>query len=154
MLIPLALFLAQTTVPEPADQAIVVEGERRTDAEIRTEAQAFVRAVAAAPGSADQLARWNQPICAKVIGATPGEEKPVLDRIREVAVEAGIRIARKRNCEPNILVAFTDDPSGVVRAVFQKRPHAARAVPALVPPVLVVVAMQKLFVKGLVETEK
>lgn len=130
MLIPLALLLIQAAAPEAADQAIVVEGALKTDAEIRTEAQAFVRAVAASPGAADQLARWNQPVCPKVIGATPSEEKPVLARIRAIADEAGIRVSRRRNCEPNILVAFTDDPSGVVRAVFEKRPHTARGVPA------------------------
>jgi hypothetical protein len=137
MLISLLFVATQAAAPQPAtaapaladNPAIVVEGTRKTDAEIRTEAKTFVRSVAAAPNSSGQLARWNQPICVKVIGATPSEEKPVLDRIREVAKDAGIRIAKGKHCDPNILVAFTGDPSGVVRQVFEKRPHMARSIP-------------------------
>lgn len=126
MLISLLLALSQ---PAVADPTILVEGTRKTDPEIRAEAQSFVKAVAAQPGSADQLARWNQAICPKVIGATPAEEKPVLERVREVAAETGIKLSKRKNCEPNILIAFTDDPGGVVRAVFDKRPQSARSVP-------------------------
>lgn len=134
MLISLLFVMTQAVA---ADPAIVVEGTRKTDAEIRTEAQTFVRAVAAGPGTADQLARWNQPICPKVIGATPSEEKPVLERLREVATEAGIRISMRKSCDPNILIAFTDNPSGVVREVFEKRPQMARSVPVADRPGLI-----------------
>lgn len=138
MLISLLFAVAQAAVPQAAalpnatpeaDQAIVVEGNPKTDAEIRTEAQTFVRAVAAAPNSSDQLARWNQPICPKVIGALPDEEKPILERIREVAKDAGIRLSKRRHCDPNIMVAFTSDPSGVVREVFEKQPRRAGSIP-------------------------
>jgi hypothetical protein len=138
MLVALLFAVAQAAIPPSAappdaapatDPAIVVEGTRKSDAEIQTEARTFVRAVAAAPGSADQLARWNQPICVKVIGALEPEEKPILERIREVASDAGIRISKRKRCDPNILVAFTSDPSGVVREVFEKQPHRARSLP-------------------------
>jgi hypothetical protein len=134
MLISLLFVAAQAAMPQPGaasdpDPTIVVEGTAKTDAEIRTEAKTFVRAVAAAPNSSDQLARWNQPICPKVVGALPDEEKPILERIHEVAKEAGIKISKRRHCDPNILVAFTSDPSGVVRVVFEKRPHLARSLP-------------------------
>jgi hypothetical protein len=122
----LSLLLALQAVDEPV---IVVSGQQKTDAEIRQEAQSFVRAVAATPGSSDQLGRWNQPICPKVIGATAVEEPLVLTRIREVAVEAGIRLAKRKDCAPNILVAFTADPSAVTREVLRQRQHAARTVP-------------------------
>lgn len=138
MLISLLFAIAQAAVPHPApisdaiqaaDPAIVVEGTRKTDAEIRTEAHAFVRAVAAAPNSSDQLARWNQAICPKVIGALPDEEKPILERIQEVAKQAGIKISKRKHCDPNILIAFTSDPAGVVGEVFEKQPHRARSIP-------------------------
>ena len=138
MLVALLFAVAQAAippsaaVPDPAsatDPAIIVEGTRKSDAEIQTQARAFVRAVAAVPGSADQLARWNEPICVKVIGALEPEEKPILDRIRDVASDAGIRISKRKRCDPNILVAFTSDPSGVVREVFEKQPHRARSIP-------------------------
>ena len=133
MLISMLFAVAQTAIlseaASTADPAIIVEGTPKTDAEIRTEAQAFVRAVAAAPNSSDQLARWNQPICVKVIGALDAEEAPILQRIREVASDAGIRIAKRKGCDPNILVAFTSDPSGVVREVFARQPHRARSLP-------------------------
>ncbi len=131
MLISLLLAMAQAAAPDAAagDPAIVVTGEAKTDAQIRDEAHSFVRAVAAAPGSSDQLGRWNQPICPKVIGATPTEETLVIERIRTVAAEAGVRLAKRKSCAPNILVAFTHDPSGVTREVLTRRSHAARAVP-------------------------
>lgn len=138
MLISLLFAVAQAAVPQAAspsesaaeaDPAIIVEGTPKTDAEIRTEALAFVRAVAAAPNSSDQLARWNEPICVKVIGAIGAEEGPILERIREVASDAGIRIAKRKGCDPNILIAFTSDPSGVVREVFARQPHRARSIP-------------------------
>jgi hypothetical protein len=137
MMISLLFVVAQAALPEPAaadptpaiDPTIVVEGTAKTDAEIRTEAKSFVRAVAAAPNSSDQLARWNEAICPKVIGALPDEEKPILERIHEVAKEAGIKISKRKHCDPNILIAFTSDPSGVVREVFDRQPHRARSLP-------------------------
>ena len=139
MLISLLFLVAQSAVPQagpaadaaPAadDPTIVVEGTAKTDAQIRTEAKTFVRAVAAAPDTSDQLARWNEAICPKVIGALPDEEKPILERIREVAKDAGIKLSKRKHCDPNILVAFTSDPSGVVREVFEKQPHRARSIP-------------------------
>lgn len=137
MLISLLFVVAQAALPQPgapdpapaADPTIVVEGTAKTDAEIRNEAKTFVRAVAAAPNSSDQLARWNEAICPKVIGALPDEEKPILERIREVAKDAGIKISKRKHCDPNILVAFTSDPSGVVREVFDRQPHRARSLP-------------------------
>ncbi len=115
--------------PPPAEPTIVVSGEARTDAEVREAASVFVKAVAATPGSADQFARWNQPVCPKVIGATEAQATLVMDRIRTVAAEAGIRVTKRASCAPNILVAFTDDPSAVVREVFAKRPHSGRSIP-------------------------
>ncbi|MBA2919208.1 hypothetical protein GON01_15015 [Sphingomonas sp. MAH-20] len=139
MLISLLFLVAQSAAPQagraadaaPAagDPTIVVEGTAKTDAQIRTEAKTFVRAVAAAPDTSDQLARWNEAICPKVIGALPDEEKPILERIREVAKDAGIKLSKRKHCDPNILVAFTSDPSGVVREVFEKQPHRARSIP-------------------------
>jgi hypothetical protein len=139
MLISLLFLVAQSAVPPAGaapdaapvadDPTIVVEGTARTDAEVRTEAKSFVRAVAAAPNTSDQLARWNEAICPKVIGALPDEERPILERIHEVAKEAGIKISKRKHCDPNILIAFTSDPSGVVRQVFEKQPNRARSLP-------------------------
>ena len=124
MLSPLLLLALQAS-----DPAIVVTGRPKTDAEIREEAHSFVRAVAASPGSSDQLGRWNEPICPKVLGGTVSEEAMVLARVRAVATEAGVRLAKAKSCAPNILVAFTHDPSGVVATFLEKRPHAARGLP-------------------------
>lgn len=125
MLLSLLLAL-QAPAAEPT---IVVSGEAKTDAQIRDEAKAFIGAVAAAPGSSDQLGRWNQPICPKVLGGTPEEEALVLARIHAVAADAGIRVSKRKNCATNIIVAFTHDPSGIVGEIMKKRPHAARSLP-------------------------
>jgi hypothetical protein len=125
MLLSLLLALQASA----ADPTIVVTGKAKTDAQIRDEAKAFIGAVAAAPGSSDQLGRWNEAICPKTIGATDAENALVLERIRQVATEAGIKLSKRKNCAPNILVAFTHEPSNVVRELFEKRPHAGRAIP-------------------------
>lgn len=113
--------------PLAAEPTIVVTGQARTDAQIRDEAKGFVRAVAAAPGVSDQLGRWNQPVCVKVLGGTPAEEAMVIDRIRVVATDAGIRLAKRKSCAPNLLVAFTHEPGNVVGQVLARRPHTARS---------------------------
>lgn len=123
------LSLLLLALQPPADPTIVVSGERKTDAQIREEAHSFVRAVAAAPGTSGQLGRWNDPICPKVLGANPDEEAAVLERIRAVAAESGIRQSKLKRCTPNIMVAFTHEPGNIVRRVLEKRPHAARTMP-------------------------
>jgi len=127
MIASLLIALVQAAPAPAAEPAIVVQGEAKTDAQIRDEAAGFIRAIAAPAGSADQLGRWNQPICPKVIGATPTEEALVLERVRTLATDAGIRQAKRKDCAPNLIVAYTEDPSGVTRQVLERRPHAARA---------------------------
>lgn len=122
----LYLLLALQAADDPT---IVVSGQQRADAEIRQEASSFVKAVAADAGSSDQLGRWNQPVCASVFGATAEEEALVLARIREVATEARIRLAKGKKCTPNLVVAYTSDPSGVTGEVLKRNPHAARTLP-------------------------
>lgn len=130
MLIALLFALLQAGATAPASEpVIVVEGKAKTDAQIRDEAAGFIRAIAAPAGSADQLGRWNQPICPKVIGATATEEALVLERVRTLATEAGIKQAKRQDCSPNLIVAYTADPADVTRQVLERRPHAARALP-------------------------
>lgn len=125
MIVPLLLLLAQAP-DSSAEPTILVEGQAKTDSQIRDEAHGFIRAIAAPAGSSDQLGRWNEPICPMVISATAEEEALVLERIRALADEAGIRQSKQKNCQPNILIAYTVTPADVVRQVFAKRPHSGR----------------------------
>ena len=123
------LFAFAQVASTPAEPEILVEGQAKTDTEIRNEAHGFIRAIAAPAGSADQLGRWNEPICPKVYGATLTEEALVLDRVRALAAEAGIRQSKLRHCAPNILIAYTAAPQEAVRDIMKRRPHSGRALP-------------------------
>ena len=108
------------------DPTIVVSGTQRSDAEVRDEAKAFVRALGAPGGGPDQLGRWNQPICPKMLGGSAALRARLLDRVRTVAAEAAVKQA-KVPCKPNILIAFTADAAGTTRKVLARRPWAARS---------------------------
>jgi hypothetical protein len=129
MFAALLLTLIQAAPASTAEPEILVEGQAKTDIETRNEAHGFIRAIAAPAGSADQLGRWNEPICPKVYGATLTEEVLVLERVRALAAEAGIRQSKLRRCAPNILIAYTAQPEEAVRDIMKRRPHSGRALP-------------------------
>ena len=116
-LIGAVLFALPTTagasLSEAADDEIVVTGETRKQAERK--AQAYVRQLGVANGQT-QAARWTGPICPRAIGLRPEHAKMVEQRIRKIAENAGARVAR-RECQGNLIVAFTDDGKAVARKI-------------------------------------
>lgn len=109
---------------QPADEPdIVVEARKRE--EIEAQARSLVRALVATPVGG-QLPRWHAPICPRVIGVRPEIAARVAGRIRAVAEEAGAPIAHKR-CDPNFLVTFTDDASGLLARLSKRSPRAISA---------------------------
>jgi hypothetical protein len=100
----------------PASDTINVIG--RKPEEIRREAQEFVRRVAVAERP---VARWAEPICPKVMGVAPEVGGRVAARIRNVASEAGIKVA-KAPCRTNIVISFASDGAALTRAIAAKAP--------------------------------
>ena len=125
----IALLLAGGTAGQstpPEDEAtILVEGQARTPEELRSAAKTFMTSVAAAPGGADQFARWNQKVCPSIMGVAEAQAAKIEARLREVATESGIKLA-EAGCKPNLLISFTTDARAIVRQVVAKRPYTLR----------------------------
>lgn len=107
----LALGSVAIVATAPGDE-IVVTGQILSKGEIREQARAFVRGVSATPVSG-QFARWREPVCPKTIGIAPENAAIVTEKIREVAKDAGVRVA-KAKCKTNLLIVFTDNADPVI----------------------------------------
>lgn len=109
--------------PVPAQRPgpdIHVIGRPITDAELRKQANDFVRRAGVANGS-DPVARWLEPVCPKVVGIKPEYAAIVEQRMREIAELSGIKTA-KPNCQGNIAVSFTTDARAVMQQIARKSP--------------------------------
>jgi hypothetical protein len=73
----------------------------------------------AQPSQHGELAVWNGAICVRVGGLDPTQAKYVQDRILDTAGKLGIQKA-PGDCQPNMLVAFSDDPDALARE-FRKK---------------------------------
>ncbi len=84
--------------------------------------RAFVD-VAADPGvrgpNRGQIARWNEPICLRVIGGVYEDNVRLTEAIKDVYVSLDRRVARPR-CQPNVMVVVADNAPGFAR-VFASR---------------------------------
>lgn len=105
--------------PPPAtDDPIVVTGERQTPEQIRDAAVSYVHAVGFAQGNRP-AGRWLAAICPHVVGLNRDHAAIVETRIRTIAMDAGIRVARP-GCRSNIVVSFVSDGADLVRRVARR----------------------------------
>lgn len=104
----------------PGDE-IVVTGQKLSRDEIREQVKSFVRGVSATPVSG-QFARWREPVCAKTIGISRENAAIVTGKIRSVAHEANVRVA-KAKCVTNLLIVFTDNAD---RDIADLKKHGGR----------------------------
>ena len=124
MLAALSLFLLAGAPPEPAPapgdpgQEVVVRA--RTDDEV----DRFVRALTENVRGR-QIARWNDPICPRVIGLDAAHASFVINRIGAVARELGIRVANGR-CHGNIVIVFAGDADDFTAALVRRYPRLFR----------------------------
>lgn len=100
--------------------SIHVIGRSITEAELRKQANDFVRNTGIANGS-DPVARWLEPVCPKVVGIKPEYAAIVEARMREIADGSGIRVG-KPGCTTNIAVSFTTDADAVLQTIATKSP--------------------------------
>lgn len=105
----------------PDSGTIVVTGRAIAEEEARAQSRAFVRDVAAIP-TGGQFARWNRPICPRVLELDAKLAARVEKIIREVGEAAGAKIA-KTACDANLVVVFTDDAIGQMRRIAKVRPR-------------------------------
>ncbi len=104
-----------------ADAPIVVTGARLSPREARARAVAFVNGTGVASGERS-VARWVDPVCMSVVGISDRHAGIVVERLRRIAVAAGVPVARGR-CETNLAVVFTQDAGETVREVARRAPR-------------------------------
>lgn len=110
---------AQTDVDQ--DRDIVVSGRLEVPP---AEARHYVRQVSSTVGG--QLARFADPVCPTVIGLPDAYAGVVVDRIRQVASEAGVRVAPAK-CDANIVVIVAADADMLVKGLHKSHPAMFRA---------------------------
>jgi hypothetical protein len=72
--------------------------------------QDFVRSMAVPTHTMDKLPRWNDGICPLAAGLRSEFATFIVQRLREVALQAGAPVNSKASCKPNIEIAFTAAP--------------------------------------------
>lgn len=111
-----AAFAAVAPTPEPEE--IVVEGERLSPAQARERAVTYIEHTGIATGK-ESVARWVNRICPRVIGLAPTLAYRVETRLRNVATEVGVPIA-KPGCRVNLTVNFVGDGAAFARSVVAR----------------------------------
>jgi hypothetical protein len=103
--------------PQPAaSQPIVVEGVRDRNREI----QHFVDALTEAP-IGGQLSRFESSVCPAAVGLSVLQNDAIAQRMRRVAVAAGLRLGRA-GCRPNALLMVVGDKTQFMNALYKKHP--------------------------------
>lgn len=123
LLIVSALLSGATAMPasaqesgEPEDPGIVVQGQREQRKKIRE----FLGALA--PGHrSDQIGQFRHDACPVALGLGEQLDKAITRRIRQVAVSAGVPLA-KPDCRPNVMVLFAPDKKEFVEALYKAHP--------------------------------
>lgn len=112
---------AQTDPSAPAEQASQESG-RLSSRPLSTEIRRFVRGHARL-SRIDQLTRWVDPICPRVLNLPNAYGAFIVNRIKTVATEAGTSVSDTAGCEPNITIIFTTDPQAVLDDIRANRPE-------------------------------
>jgi hypothetical protein len=81
----------------------------------------YVRQVIA-PGDRGQLARWNKPICMRIINLGSPNSDIIESRITAIGHGSGVQFA-PRPCKANVLIIATTDPDGAVTQIRDGYPQ-------------------------------
>lgn len=118
---------APANLPSTSDPEIEVLGKRQTEAEARQDAHDYVRKTGIVRND-DPVARWNAPICPKVIGLHDDFGRIVEDRVRGLAQRVGVKAAAAP-CRSNIVISFVTDAKATARRVASGNPVTLNEVP-------------------------
>ncbi|MFW2341915.1 hypothetical protein [Brevundimonas sp.] len=107
--------------PPPVERStpvedILVEGQQ---GEARERAIPYVREVIA-PARRSEPARWPDHVCVQVMNLQGEAARYLADRVSTVASDVGLRVGGD-GCEPNILIAVTDDGDRMARELVETR---------------------------------
>lgn len=82
----------------------------------------FVRTLAIAPDTAEQLGRWDRVICTRIAGLPARQGQFVADRIAQRAYAVGLEPG-EAGCNANVSVIVTNDAQATVRRMFEQDPQ-------------------------------
>jgi hypothetical protein len=99
----------------PDESAIIVEGARNRRAKITR----FIRQLTPAPPRG-QFSRLEAPVCPKVYGLADQQAKQIENRMRAVALEAGLDVGGPR-CGFNVAVFVTADKPALIDQLYHHR---------------------------------
>ena len=104
--------------PKPGrSEEIVVQGNRDLDRQV----QQFVDALTPAPAGG-QIGRFDSKVCPAALGLPDYQNRAIVDRVRSVAVAAGLKVAGS-GCQPNALLIVAADKNGFITALYKTRPQ-------------------------------
>lgn len=118
----LAFLLTATAQTSQSEPTINVTG--RKPEEVRREAVDFVKSVGV---TEEPVARWVEPVCPEIMGVSAQIASQVEARVREVAQQANIRLA-KSGCKGNLVIVFAKDGDRVVKQVASRSPDMLKDV--------------------------
>ena len=108
------LFAVPAASQSAADAPIVVTGQKNLEEQI----DSFVGALTKAPVTG-QLAKFETEICPAALGLPDSYRTAVEQRIRLVAKEVGLRVAKEK-CAANVLVMVTTDKAQLLKTLKTK----------------------------------
>lgn len=101
----------------PPDSAIVVEGSREREQQIRQ----FIKTLMPAPVRG-QTSRFETAVCPAVVGLPQHQNGYIEQRMRRIADAAGIPVAGT-GCTANAIVIVTNDKNAFLRRLEKERPE-------------------------------
>jgi len=102
----------------PLPQVTIQGEEDDIDKQVHLFVSAATRQVGA-PGPASPLARWSQPICARVDGLRAEQSAVILTHLSRAVESAGLKL-QPPGCRANLYIVATNEPD-VVLHTLQKR---------------------------------
>ena len=115
-----AQTVAPTTASVQTEDDLVVTG-RLPPASLQREIRRFVRGHARL-SRIDQLVRWDDPICVRVMNLPAAYSAFIVNRIVAVARQAGAPTSDAPECAPNISIIFTTEAQAVLDQVRSNAP--------------------------------
>ena len=90
---------------------------------IEKQSRSFVQTYAAAANpEIDQISRWHEAVCVKVVGLTPDHAAMIKARIESVAQAVGLPATRP-DCHTNTEIVFTNQPQAVMDSIARRHEY-------------------------------
>jgi hypothetical protein len=69
-----------------------------------------------------KIARWEDNVCASIVGLPAGFTKFIIARVKEVAIAAGAPVDADASCKPNVQIIFTTKPQPLLDGIRANEP--------------------------------